>query len=139
MGKVISLNISEKRGTEKEQILSVNAVENFGLEKDAHAGEWDRQVSIFPIEALAKVPSNKIEEVEAGGFTENITISGVSLEDLKVGALVQIGQAVIKVLYIGKNKFKEHGRPYIVSREGRFGVVINGGKINIGDSVDIIS
>lgn len=139
MGKVVSLNISERRGTEKTPVSSVNAIENFGIEGDAHAGNWDRQVSLLPIEALDKVPSDKIEEVQNGGFTENITISGIPLETLSVGTLVKAGEAVIKILYIGKEIFKEHGRPYIVSREGRFGTVIKGGKINTGDSVEIIT
>lgn len=138
MGKVMSLNISEKRGTEKTQVFSVNVIEGFGIEGDAHAGNWDRQISILPIEAMSKVPSNKMEEVKNVGFTENITISGVSLDELRIGAVIQIGQAVIKIQHVGKEEYKEHGRPYIVSREGRFGIVIKGGKINIGDSVKVI-
>lgn len=139
MGKVVSLNISDKRGTEKKQVVSVNVIEAFGIEGDAHAGDWDKQVSLFPIEALDKVPTDKIEEVEKGEFTENITISGIPLDVQRVGSLVQIGEAIIKILHIGKEEYKEHGRPYIVSREGRFGIVIKGGKINIGDSVEIIT
>lgn len=139
MGKVVSLNISDKRGTEKTQVLSVNAIEGFGINGDAHAGDWDKQVSIFSIEALDKVPKNKFEEVEKGGFTENITISGISLDAQIVGSLVRVGEAIIKILHIGKEEYKEHGRPYIISREGRFGIVIKGGKINVGDSVEIIN
>lgn len=138
MGKVVSLNISEKRGTEKVQVPSVNVIEKFGIEGDAHAGNWDRQISILPIEALEKVPSDKIEEVNKGGFTENITISGIPLNNLGVDSLIRIGEVVIKILYIGKDKYKEHGRPYIVSREGRFGIVVKGGRINVGDHVEVI-
>lgn len=138
MGKVISLNISEKRGTEKTSVPSVNVIEKFGIEGDAHAGNWDRQVSILPIEALEKVPHDKIEEVKKGGFTENITISGISLSNLSVNSLIKIGGVIIKILYIGKDEYKEYGRPYIVSREGRFGIVVKGGKINVGDNVEVI-
>ncbi len=138
MGKVISLNISKKRGTEKTQVSSVNVIEGFGIEGDAHAGNWDRQISILPIEAMSKIPSNKMEEVKNGGFTENITISGILLDDLKIGDVIQVGEAVIKIQHIGKEEYKEHGRPYIVSREGRFCIVIKGGKINIGDFVKTI-
>ncbi|QXE18826.1 MOSC domain-containing protein [Clostridium sp. 001] len=138
MGKVVSLNISEKRGTEKIQVPSVNVIEKYGIEGDAHAGNWDRQISILPIEALEKVPSDKVEEVKKGGFTENITISGIPLNNLGVDSSIQIGEVVIKILYIGKDKYKEYGRPYIVSREGRFGIVVKGGKINVGDPVEVI-
>ncbi|OBR90131.1 MOSC domain protein [Clostridium ragsdalei P11] len=138
MGKVVSLNISKKRGTEKIQVPSVNVIEKYGIEGDAHAGNWDRQISILPIEALEKVPSDKVAEVNKGGFTENITISGIPLNNLGVNSLIQIGEVVIKILYIGKDEYKEHGRPYIVSREGRFGIVVKGGKINVGDPVEVI-
>lgn len=138
MGKVVSLNISKKRGTEKIQVPSVNVIEKYGIEGDAHAGNWDRQISILPIEALEKVPSDKVEEVKKGGFTENITISGIPLNNLGVDSSIQIGEVVIKILYIGKDKYKEYGRPYIVSREGRFGIVVKGGKINVGDPVEVI-
>ncbi|AGY75853.1 MOSC domain-containing protein [Clostridium autoethanogenum] len=138
MGKVVSLNISEKRGTEKVQVPSVNVIEEFGIEGDAHAGNWDRQISILPVEALERVPSDKIEEVKKGGFTENITISGIPLNNLGVDSSIRIGEVVIKILYIGKDKYKEYGRPYIVSREGRFGIVVKGGRINVGDPVEVI-
>ncbi|RMD00455.1 MOSC domain-containing protein [Clostridium autoethanogenum] len=138
MGKVVSLNISEKRGTEKVQVPSVNVIEKFGIEGDAHAGNWDRQISILPVEALERVPSDKIEEVKKGGFTENITISGIPLNNLGVDSSIRIGEVVIKILYIGKDKYKEYGRPYIVSREGRFGIVVKGGRINVGDPVEVI-
>lgn len=139
MGEVISLNISEVRGVVKNRVQSVNAVIDWGIEGDAHSGNWERQVSIFPVEALAKVPEEKKTEVETGGYTENITISGIPLESLKVGAVVKAGEALIKIYYIGKDIFKENGRPYIVSREGRFGKVIKGGRINIGDKAEIVS
>lgn len=138
MGKVVSLNISETRGIVKTRVSTVNAIKGRGIEGDAHAGDWDRQVSVFPVEALEKVPSEKKTEVETGGYTENITISGISLEDLSVGTVVKIGEALVEIFHVGKDEFKEHGRPYIVSREGRFGRVIESGKISIGDMVTIV-
>jgi len=137
MGKVVSININSQKGIEKNPVTEVMVIEDWGLENDAHAGHWDRQVSIFPVEALEKVPPEKMAEVMNGGYTENFTISGLSLEKLSVGAVVRIGQAEIEILHIGKEEFKEHGRPYIVSREGRFGKVIKGGKVKIGDSVSL--
>ncbi len=138
MAEIVSINISSKKGVEKTSVKEANVIENWGLEGDAHAGNWDRQVSILPIEALDKVPSNKRQEVLGGGYTENITISGIPLTELSVGATVKIGEVEIKILYIGKDEFKENGRPYIVSREGRFGKVIKGGKIKIGDEVSVV-
>jgi len=136
-GEVISINISEKRGTEKKQVPEANLIAGFGVEGDAHGGDWDRQISIFPVEALVKVPEEKKEEVLNGGYTENITIQGLSLEDLSIGSRVKIGSAEVDILHIGKDEYKEHGRPYIVSREGRFGRVVKSGKISIGDQVHV--
>ena len=139
MGTVLSLNISSERGTEKQAVPMVHALEGWGLEGDAHGGDWDRQICVFPIEAMEKVPPEKRDEVFAGGLTENITISGIAPERMLVGTLLQIGEAVIEIFHVGKDEYKEAGRPYIVSREGRFGKIIQGGIIQTGDSVDILT
>ncbi len=138
MREVLSINISEVRGTEKSPISEVNVIKGWGLENDAHGGDWDRQVSIFPVEALEKVPENKKEEVLKGGYTENFTISGISLDKLDIGNHIKIGEAIVEIICIGKDKYEECGRPYIVSREGRFGRVIKGGKVKVGDKIEII-
>ncbi|MGI6630187.1 MAG: MOSC domain-containing protein [Bacillota bacterium] len=138
LGKIISINISQHKGIDKTPVKEINLIAGFGLEGDAHGGDWDRQVSIFPIEALEKVPAEKKEEVTKGGFTENITIQGIPLKDLAVGTKLKIGDALVLILHIGKEEYKEQGRPYIVSREGRFGRVIEGGIIRIGDKVKIV-
>ena len=137
MGRVLSISVSSERGIEKTSINEVNVIEGWGLEGDAHGGDWDRQVSILPVEALEKVPEYKKEEVLKGGYTENFTVSGIPLEDLAVGKVLKLGEAKVKILQIGKER-KEHGRPYIVSREGRFGRVVQGGKVKVGDEVRII-
>lgn len=136
-GKVLSINIGVKKGTEKESVDEVMVIENWGLEGDAHAGDWDRQVSVFPVEALDKVPRHKIEEVLNGGYTENFTISGIPIEEMAIGKTLTLGDVEIKILHIGKEEFKDSGRPYIVSREGRFGRVIKGGRVRKGDEVKI--
>lgn len=139
MGKILSINVGAQKGIAKTSIKEVNVLEDWGLEGDAHGGDWDRQVSIFPVEAMAKVPEYKLTEVENGGYTENFTISGIPLDDLTVGTRVRLGEAVVDILHIGKEDFKEHGRPYIVSREGRFGRVVKGGRVKTGDEIKIIS
>lgn len=139
MGKVLSINISSIRGIDKTSTDEVKVIEGWGLEGDAHGGDWDRQVSIFPVEMLEKVPDHKKNEVLGGGYTENFTTSGIAPDKLCVGSLVKIGDAIIEILHIGKEEYKEHGRPYIVSREGRFGKVVKGGLVRVGDSVSLDS
>ncbi|MDO7788783.1 MOSC domain-containing protein [Desulforamulus aquiferis] len=138
MGKVVSINISSTRGIEKSQIESVNIIKGWGLAGDGHGGNWERQVSIFPIEALELVPPDKKDEVLNGGYTENITIAEVDLAHFCVGSKIKIGEAIIEILHIGKEEYKEHGRPYIVSREGRFGKVVDGGLVRVGDDARLI-
>lgn len=138
VAEVVAINISEFRGMEKKGVKEVNVIAGWGLENDAHGGNWDRQVSIFPLEALEKVPKDKEEEVRGGGHTENFTISGIPLSELSVGALLKIGEAEIRILHIGKEERKENGRAYIISREGRFGRVVKGGKVRLGDEVQLV-
>lgn len=135
MGKVMAINISSIRGIEKTSIEQVELIKDWGLQGDAHGGDWDRQVSIFPVEALEKVPPEKKEEVLKGGYTENFTISGIELSQLAIGNFVAIGKSYCKIIHIGKDDYKEHGRPYIVSREGRFSRVIKDGTVKLGDEV----
>ncbi len=139
MGKILSLNISAARGIDKTSVPEAEVIRGWGLKGDAHGGDWDRHVSIFPVEALSKVPPEKWDEVNGGGYTENITISGIPLDRLTAGKTVKVGEtASIKILYIGKEEFKEKGRPYIVSREGRFGTVVTGGAVKVGDRVEVV-
>lgn len=137
MGNVLSIHVSNVRGITKDDVEVVKVIEGWGLEGDAHGGNWDRQVSVFPIEALGKVPMEKWAEIGEDGYTENFTISGLLLEELPAGCLLKIGEAEIKICHIGKEKFKEFGRAYIVSREGRFGKVIRGGIVRVGDLVEV--
>jgi len=138
-GIVLSIHISSVRGVEKNNVSESNVLQGWGLENDAHGGNWDRQVSLFPIEAMTKVPDEKYDEVINGGYTENITISGIPLKHFSANSLVQIGNEVlIQIKHVGKEKSKEHGRPYIVSREGRFGIIVKGGIIKSGDMVILV-
>ncbi len=138
MGTILSVNVSSVKGVEKESQDKAMIVEGWGLEGDAHGGDWDRQVSILPIEAYDKVPDHKRKEVFDGGYTENVTISGIPLDELTVGRFIKLGEAVVEILHIGKEEYKEQGRPYIVSREGRFGRVVRGGLIKAGDEAVVI-
>lgn len=136
-GKVISINVSARKSREKTSVDEVMVIENWGLEGDAHANKWNRQVSIFPVEALEKVPPDKINEIRKSSFAENITIKGLPPDEMAVGKTLIIGEAEIIITHIGKEEFKNIGRSYIVSREGRFGRVIKGGRVKKGDEVKI--
>jgi len=137
-GKVIAVNTADKRGIPKKNIGAGYLREGWGLEGDAHAGPWDRQISLFPLEAMALIPPDIKPTIAEGDYSENITIEGIPLEKLKIGGRLRIGEAEVLICHIGKEKPKATGRPYIVSREGRFGTVIKSGKVAAGDSVILL-
>ena len=134
-GKVIAVNMSAQRGTPKKNVGAGYLREGWGLEGDAHAGAWDRQISVFPLEAMALVPPTVMPTISEDDYSENITIEGIPLEKLKVGYKLRVGEAEVLICHIGKERFKETGRPYIVSREGRFGTVVKSGRVAAGDVV----
>ncbi|MCT4633831.1 MAG: MOSC domain-containing protein [Firmicutes bacterium] len=135
MGKVTDICISEKRGTLKDSVDSCEIVFGYGVKGDGHGGDWDMQVSVFPEEALDKVPEDMYEEVMAGGKTENITIKGIELEKMMPGNIIVIGDVELEIKKVGKDKYKTHDRHYIVSREGRFCRVLKSGSVKVGDEV----
>jgi MOSC domain-containing protein YiiM len=112
--------------------------EGWGLEGDAHAGPWDRQISVFPLEAMALVPPDIIPTISEEDYSENITIEGLPLEKLAIGRRLKIGEAEVLICHIGKEKPKPEGRPYIVSREGRFGTVTKSGTVKVEDHVILL-
>jgi MOSC domain-containing protein YiiM len=137
-GKVIAVNTAEQRGIPKKNVEAGYLREGWGLEGDAHAGAWDRQISIFPLEAMAFVPPDIRPSISEHDYSENITIEGIPLEELKVDRRLRIGEAEVLICHIGKERFKDTGRPYIVSREGRFGTVVKSGRVATGDVVILL-
>jgi cyclic pyranopterin phosphate synthase len=134
-GKVIFLGKSEKKGL-KDKVQSLKLVENFGVEGDVHAGT-ERQVSLFPLEALAKVPKDKFT-FPVDQLTENISTLGIPEYLLLPGKRLRIGEAELEILEIGKEELVEEGKPYAVSRWGRFCRVIKGGVVNLYDDVEVL-
>jgi len=137
-GKVIAVNSAAQRGIPKRNMGEGYLREGWGLEGDAHAGVWDRQVSILPLEAMALVPPAIRATFTDDDYTENITMEGIPLNDLTMGKRLKIGEAEVEICHIGKETPKDTGKPYIVSREGRFGKVVKSGKIAVGDAVILL-
>ena len=139
-GHLISVNLGKIRGVPKHPIDEGILTPEWGLKGDAHGGDWDRQISLFPIETLALVPRNVRESFEENAYSENLTLEGIPPEKLRPGTILRIGEAQIKILEIGKPSFEppESGRPYIVSREGRFGRILKEGRVKSGDWVEIV-
>jgi len=117
-------------------------LKGLGLEGDAHAGPWHRQVSLLANESIQKMKDLGIN-VGFGDFAENITTKGLNLIQLPIGAEICIGDSVmLKVTQIGKVCHERCAIYYqagdcIMPREGIFAEVIRGGEIEVGNDISI--
>ncbi len=142
MGKVISTNISEVRGVQKHNVGKVKLVEDFGIENDAHAGKWHRQVSLLSYEKIEAFRA-KGAEVNDGAFGENIVVSGIDFKNLPVGTRFKCNDVILEMTQIGKEChhgceiFQKMG-DCIMPREGVFAKIIKGGEIAVGDEMEIL-
>ena len=143
MGKVISTNISEIRGIQKHNVGKVKLVEDYGIENDAHAGKWHRQVSLLSHEKIEAFRA-KGAIVNDGAFGENIVVSGIEFKNLPVGTRLQCNEVILEMTQIGKEChhgceiFQKMG-DCIMPREGVFAKIIKGGEIAVGDEMTVIS
>lgn len=142
MGKILAVNISEKKGTGKVNVHSARLIEDFGLEGDAHAGKWHRQVSLLSYEKIEAFRA-KGAMVQAGDFGENLVVQGIDLSALAVGTRLKCREAVLEVTQIGKECHKgcrifQTMGDCIMPREGVFARVICGGRVTEGDEVAIL-
>ena len=140
--EVLAVCISEKKGTEKKEVEKIVLKEDWGIEGDAHAGKWHRQVSLLAFEKIDAF-RKKGAEVDFGAFGENIIVGGVDLRSLPVGTVLEIGEARLRVTQIGKechshcNIYKKMG-DCIMPREGIFAEVLKGGVVQKGESINVI-
>ena len=143
-GRIVAISISTKKGVKKTNILVGTLIENYGLENDAHAGDWHRQVSLLSIESISKIREKGID-VNPGDFAENITTKGIKLWELPVGTRLKLGEdALVEVTQIGKEChdrcaiFKQVG-DCVMPREGIFVKVLKGGVISPEDRIRILN
>ena len=142
-GRVLSVNISEKKGEKKHNVDRCLLVAQSGLEGDAHAGFQHRQVSLLAEDSVQKIRDKGID-VQFGDFAENLTISGLELFTLPIGTKLKVGQEVLlEMTQIGKvchercNIFHQVG-DCVMPREGVFAAVVTGGEVRVGDDVTIV-
>ncbi|HEY8890793.1 MAG TPA: MOSC domain-containing protein [Clostridium sp.] len=140
MAKVNAVNISEKKGVVKHPIEKGFFKINHGLEGDAHAGDWHRQVSFLGEESIEKMRATGVEGLSSGKFAENITTEGIVLFELPIGTKLRVGEVLFEVTQIGKECHKgceimKLVGDCIMPREGIFAIVLEEGYIKAGDDV----
>lgn len=138
--RVTTVSVSSAKGVKKTNVSQVRLKANHGIEHDAHAGKWHRQVSMLAMESIDKIHAKGLD-VNPGDFAENITTEGITLHTLPVGTRLQLGDTVkVEVTQIGKEC---HNRcaifhavgDCVMPREGIFVRVLQGGVVRPGDAI----
>ena len=139
-GRVIAVCMSEKKGEKKVPVPFVTLVPSLGVDRDAHAGPWHRQVSLLAVESIAKMKTMGLS-VGPGDFAENITVEGIDLVSLRPGERLRSGEALLEITQIGKVCHNRCAIYYqagdcVMPKEGVFARVLHGGTLRAGDPME---
>ncbi len=143
MGKVMAVCISEKRGTQKVNRGEGNFLVQYGIEGDAHAGDWHRQVSLLSWDKIDEFNQSGAGVLN-GAFGENLVVAGFDFKNLPVGTRLACQDVILEITQIGK-ECHSHCEIYkkmgdcIMPREGVFARILQGGRMKAGDEMTIIS
>lgn len=143
MGRIMAVCTSPAKGTQKQDVKEAVLIAHFGLEGDAHAGKWHRQVSLLSYERIEEF-RKRGAKVAFGAFGENLVVEGIDFKSLSIGTRFQCQDVVLELTQIGKEChhgceiFQKMG-DCIMPREGVFAIVLKGGTIRTGDWMEILS
>jgi len=143
MATVVAVNISTKKGTVKHPVLEGCLITPQGIEGDAHAGDWHRQVSLLDQESIDKMTQQGVKDLTPGKFAENITTQGIELYTLPIGTRLLIVETELEVTQIGK-ECHHHCQIYqqigmcVMPTEGIFAKVIKDGFVKPGDEIVVV-
>ncbi len=141
--RIVAVSISNKKGEKKTNVTQARLIPDHGMDQDAHAGDWHRQISLLDMQSIARIREKGLE-VDPGNFAENITTTGIRLWELPVGTQMKLGPAVlVEITQIGKEC---HNRcaifhavgDCVMPREGIFAKVLQGGTVRPEDAITII-
>ena len=139
VGIVRAICISQHRGTPKRFIEEANFIKNYGIENDAHAGNWHRQVSLLGFEKISAF-NKRSSKVAQGAFGENLIIEGIDLSSLLICSKLKCKEIELELTQIGK-ECHNHCQIYdkvgdcIMPKYGVFAKVVKGGKVKVGDEI----
>ena len=141
MKKIVSIAVSDKKGTRKHSVEKIELIEDYGISGDAHAGKWHRQVSFLASESIERA-RNRGLDVTFGDFAENIATSGIEWKTVPVGTKYRLGEkALVEITQIGKECHNKCAIYYkagdcIMPKEGVFARVLQGGIVRCGDRIE---
>ncbi|NLO47305.1 MAG: MOSC domain-containing protein [Clostridiales bacterium] len=142
MASVTAVCISEKKGVQKKTVPEITVKKNHGIEGDAHAGDWHRQISLLGEESVDKL-RDLMPNIPAGAFAENILTKGLILYQLPVGTRLRVGETLLEVTQIGKEchmscEIRKKTGDCVMPREGVFAIVLEEGTIRPGDEITVL-
>ena len=140
--EVIAVCLSEKKGIQKHEVPEIELVFGHGINGDAHAGNWHRQISLLADESVDKMRALGWS-LAPGAFAENILTKGIELKTLPVGTQLRIGETLLCVSQIGKEchndcAIKQTTGKCVMPTEGIFAIVLRGGTVRPGDEVEVV-
>ena len=141
--KIVSISTSKNKGTRKTPVDEAFISKDHGLEGDAHAGKWHRQVSFLSSESIEEARRQGLE-VTFGDFAENIATAGIDWKTIPIGTRIRLGETVVvEITQIGKECHNKCAIYYkagdcIMPREGVFARVLEEGTIRRGDDIQIV-
>ena len=143
MAKVVSVNISERKGVQKHPVAQIQLKLRHGIIGDAHAGDWHRQVSMLAEESVDTMRASSPIPLDAGVFAENINTVGIDLKALPIGTHLRIGETEVEVTQIGKEchnacAIRKAVGKCVMPTEGIFVVVVKEGTVRAGDEIEIL-
>ena len=135
--------VSEKKGQQKHSVEVVRLRPEHGIDGDAHAGNWHRQVSLLGKESVDKLQEKINIPLFPGAFAENILCEGIVLYKLPVGTKLRVGTALCEVTQIGKEchadcAIRQQAGDCVMPREGIFAIVLEEGEAKPGDMVTVV-
>ena len=141
-GQVLAVCISEVWGIAKHPVESIHLIPGHGIQGDAHAGNWHRQVSLLAQESVDKLQSKITLQLNPGDFAENVLTRGIDLKSLPVGTRLRLGSALGEVTQIGKEchndcAIRRQVGDCCMPREGIFLRVLEEGEVRPGDAVTL--
>ena len=143
MAKVVSVNISEKKGPLKKPVAEIHLKLRHGIVGDAHAGDWHRQISLLAEESVDTMRALSPSPLDPGVFAENINTVGIDLKHLPVGTRLRIGETEVEVTQIGKEchndcAIKKTVGKCVMPTEGIFAIVVKEGTVRAGDEIEVL-
>ena len=141
-GIIRAVCVSDRKGIRKTPVAQAVFSPEHGIEGDAHAGTWHRQISLLSYDKVEEFNRNGAG-VKDGDFGENLVVEGINFRSLPVGTILTIREEVVlEMTQIGKAchtgcAIRQRMGVCIMPVEGVFAKVLRGGTVRPGDEMTV--